>query len=132
LFPNFPYTQFPSSDERLNRIIKNHGGWLRLLDPNTKVDELEGLLTELRNAGFSADELVAIKALLATGEREKLLLHAAVLHRKAQLGTSNPVDERLLSGLDASLQLMQITPQELQFACEHLAPHAMKWFKCDS
>lgn len=127
MLPNFPYSNFPSNNEQLNRIVQEHGGWLHILDPDTNVDSLERLLAELMNAGFNKDELLALKTLISPRERDKLLLQAAVLHRKVQLGTSNAVEDKLLPGVYASLQIMQITEEELHYACEHLAPHIIKW-----
>ncbi|MCA9804957.1 MAG: hypothetical protein KC777_23470 [Cyanobacteria bacterium HKST-UBA02] len=128
MFPNFPLSMFPSSDERLNRIVAEHGGWIHLLDPNTKLDEEDSLLGDLSKAGYGSNEILALKALFSSCERETLLLRAAVLHRKTRLGLATVIDERLLSELEPSLKRMKISTAELADASEKIAPHAMKWF----
>ncbi|MGD9680171.1 MAG: hypothetical protein AB7W16_03205 [Candidatus Obscuribacterales bacterium] len=128
MFPKFPLSMFPSSDERLNRIVAEHGGWIHLLDPNTELAEDDSFLGDLSKAGYECDEILALKALFSSSERENLLLRAAVLHRKTRLGIATIIDERLLSELEPSMQRMKISTAELADASEKIAPHAMKWF----
>lgn len=127
MISNFPYSQFPSTDDRLNQIVQRHGGWITVLNPNLELTEIEDLLLDLKNAGYDKCELIAYKTLTSSDKRSKLLLQASVLHKKRHLGISSALDEASTIDLQPSLLEMAITDAEIVHASEFLAPHILKW-----
>ena len=127
MISNFPYSQFPSTDDKVNQIVQRHGGWIRVLNPDLSLTEIDDLVLDLNNAGYDTHELIAYKTFVSSDKRSKLLLQASVLHRKRQLGISSVLDEASTKDLQASLLEMTISDEEIVHASEFLAPHILKW-----
>ena len=66
--PLFPLSQFPASDELLNELLKQFGGFPHLLDADFEVPEQ--FLMELEELGYSKKEFMEMRSRLGRTEKE--------------------------------------------------------------
>lgn len=125
LFPQFPLSQSPSADPALAQILGRYGGCLELLDSAKEVPEK--LSSELTRVGYSLDELLALRALTGTNDRQRLVLRAACLRKQMR----SAGDVRL-----PSLEYEVIVPElihhnidevEIEYAIVHFVPFVESW-----
>lgn len=125
IFPDFPYSQFGTRDQKLNGIARKYGGWLTILDPDQTI--ADGFLEELARAGYRPDEVSAMRALIDTSERNQLLMRAANIKSKMRLVASDYMLEHQWSEILPRLIHNGISEKEIDHAAYHLIPIILEW-----
>lgn len=125
LFPQFPLSQSPSSDPAVADIFRRYGGFLELLNSDKEVPEK--LSSELRRVGYSLDELLALRALTGTDERQRLVLRAACLRKLMRSAGDVRLPSLEFEAIASDLSSHNIDEVEIEYAISHFVPFVEGW-----
>ena len=96
-----------------------------MLDP--KHPPPQTLLSELKRIGYSSEGLEAMRTLVGTNEREKMILRAGYLKFRIRQSAPNPLHQAEWSNIEPQLIAYGISDEEIEYAAVHRIPQIKGW-----